>query len=698
MILRNIFFFLFIFFSQLFQAAFPAIQAQEASGRMRGFIKSPFFNEQIMNITFSPEVRIQINAPCDSSFGKNKPTGLVFFALPNGNTIEQTIGKKLSSGDDWHFDIQHIGAQTRFLRQKAKDYNLVIIYLMTDQKSWPSWRSKHQDNALLVKNIIDTVTNIFKSYNPFVVLTGHSGGGGFTFSFLNAVDSIPDNVKRISFLDSDYNYDDTYGKKLAAWLKASDSHFLSVLAYNDSIALYNGKPIVSPTGGTWYRTKMMQKYMSQFFNFTVQTDTAFIKYRALDGRIQIILKENPGRQILHTVQVELNGFIEAMASGTQYEGNGYSYFGPRAYTDLIQPEVYVPKMLNLPPRPLNSITGSAFMQKVQYMTFAQREAEIYKEISGGNVPDFLRNLVTVRTAFKDAAGKSHSVSYDVTADYLSIGSDSDFCRVPMGPITAQKLANLTGTAMPTSKLVDDIYANSEIKLAPVTYAPVGNANEMVSKFIEHNKAIDSERVAAGGSLGQLMGGTKKDVVLSNKITDPTRPHHVVIYGWHRLDGSAIQPSTNIHVDTYVDYSHGIRLLNSDISIDGTNYKIEKVLTDPVLYSIISNESTPMSQPGYISTTGVPLPGGAPGQYGLFQNYPNPFNPTTVIPYQIPEAGNVEIKIIDILGREVTSLINQEMQSGRHEIRFNGQNLPGGIYFCRLKSGSYSETRKLVLLK
>lgn len=694
---KNFLYVLFTLFSQVFCPVSSALNAQTGTGRLKGFIKSPFFNEQILNFTFSPEVRIQINAPDDSSFDLTKPTGLVFFALPNGNTIEQTIGKTLKTGDDWHFDIQHIGAQTRFLRRQMKDYNIVTIYLQTDQKSWPSWRSKHPDNALLVKNIADSVLSIFKNTNPFVILSGHSGGGGFTFSFMNAMDSIPDRVERISFLDSDYNYDDTYGKKLADWLKSSDKHFLSVIAYNDSIALYNGQPVVSPTGGTWYRTKMMKKYLSQFFSFTSAADSSFIKYTALNGRIKIILKENPLRQILHTVQVELNGFIQAIASGTPYEEQGYKYFGQRSYTDLVQPEVYVPKMLNLPQRPANALTGSAFMQKVQFMTFEQRETEIYNEISRGNVPDFLRNMVTIRTTLKDASGISHSVSYDVTPDYLAIGSNSDFCRIPMGPITAQKLANLSGTTMPTSKLVDDIYTHSEIKLAPVTYTPVGNANEMVAKFIEHSQAIESERISAGGSLGQLTGGTKKDVVVSNKITDPARPRHVVIYGWHKLDGSAIQPLTNIHIDTYVDYSHGIRLLNSDILIDGVSYKTDKVLTDPVLYSILSKESGVMAQPGYINLTSVPVNSPLSG-YGLFQNYPNPFNPATVIPYQIPERGEVKIQIIDALGREVETLVDTIMSAGKHEIRFNAGNLPGGIYFCHLKSGSYSETRKLVFLK
>jgi hypothetical protein len=106
----------------------------------------------------------------------------------------------------------------------------------------------------------------------------------------------------------------------------------------------------------------------------------------------------------------------------------------------------------------------------------------------------------------------------------------------------------------------------------------------------------------------------------------------------------------------------------------------------------------MTQASYFSTiSGAPVVK-APGGYALFQNYPNPFNPTTIISYQIPEASEVEIKIIDALGREVANLADTVMPAGHHEIPFNAGNLPGGIYFCRFKAGSYLETRKLVLLK
>jgi hypothetical protein len=167
--------------------------------------------------------------------------------------------------------------------------------------------------------------------------------------------------------------------------------------------------------------------------------------------------------------------------------------------------------------------------------------------------------------------------------------------------------------MPTRKLVDHIWQNSEIKLEPVTYVPVGNENESVQKFIEHHAAIEAQLVVAGGMPGDLIGGTKKDVVLSNLIVDPTRPNHVVIYGWHRLSGLPIQPLSNIHINTYVDYSHGIRLIDSEIQIDDSLTTVQNVLKDAILYKVLSDESGAMTQPTYILDNDIP---GKPRSFGI----------------------------------------------------------------------------------
>jgi len=83
---------------------------------------------------------------------------------------------------------------------------------------------------------------------------------------------------------------------------------------------------------------------------------------------------------------------------------------------------------------------------------------------------------------------------------------------------------------------------------------------------------------------------------------------------------------------------------------------------------------------------------------LFPNYPNPFNPTTTISYSLPRNGFVQLNVHDLLGREVASLVNEEQAMGNYKVEFNASSLTSGIYFYRLQSGSFVESRKMVLLR
>jgi hypothetical protein len=85
-------------------------------------------------------------------------------------------------------------------------------------------------------------------------------------------------------------------------------------------------------------------------------------------------------------------------------------------------------------------------------------------------------------------------------------------------------------------------------------------------------------------------------------------------------------------------------------------------------------------------------------YNLFQNYPNPFNPSTKISFSIPSKQIITIKVYDILGNEISTLINEEKSSGLYVINFNGENLPSGIYFCKLQAKNFAMTKKMILLK
>ena len=80
----------------------------------------------------------------------------------------------------------------------------------------------------------------------------------------------------------------------------------------------------------------------------------------------------------------------------------------------------------------------------------------------------------------------------------------------------------------------------------------------------------------------------------SKLSDTKRAHHVTIYGWHRLTGVPIQPVTNIHIDTYVDYSHGVRLVSNKILIDGKEYDYRLILKDSMLHSLLNSEKYPLS--------------------------------------------------------------------------------------------------------
>lgn len=207
---------------------------------------------------------------------------------------------------------------------------------MAEQKSWPAWKRTIENSKLKIKNIVDSLADRFKDYYPKIILNGHSGGGSFIFGYLDGVEKIAGNIERIAFLDSDYGYEDSlHTRKLVDWLQ-NKSHKLFVLAYNDSLVIFNGKPLVSPTGGTWYRSRLMQRKLAETFLFKTVADTAFINHRALNGRIRIILKENPNGLIYHTVQVEKNGFIYSLLSNTIFDKRKhFTYFGERVYERFI---------------------------------------------------------------------------------------------------------------------------------------------------------------------------------------------------------------------------------------------------------------------------------------------------------------------------------------------------------------------------
>ena len=298
-------------------------------------MSKPLFASQDSVFSFRFRNDVTVTADLPANFSSKKKTQIVLFALPNGNSTAQTMGKKMQPGDDWHFDIQHIAAQTRFVRNELPNENILVVYLENDLKAWPQWKKVHANYTDLIPAIIDSIQKVLAIKKYSLHLNGHSGGGAFVLGDIQSQKKIPDHINRIIFLDSDYGYDSTFTEKFSHWLKRNKTNHLTVFAYNDSVVVYNGKPLVSPTGGTWYRSKLMKKDLSADFSFTITRNDSAVQYTSMN-RINFFLVDNPEKKIYHTVQVERNGFIHSLLIGTKQESKDYSYWGKRAYDNLIE--------------------------------------------------------------------------------------------------------------------------------------------------------------------------------------------------------------------------------------------------------------------------------------------------------------------------------------------------------------------------
>jgi hypothetical protein len=282
----------------------------------------------------------------------------------------------------------------------------------------------------------------------------------------------------------------------------------------------------------------------------------------------------------------MSGFLHAMTLNTPLEEKWGKFAGPVPYAKFIQPAppttAPATRTSEIPPRPTDAPGGNAFMESIADLPKEQREAAIVREFTRGNVPTFLRQFKTIKVEAVGIEGVKHRIEYEVMPDYLAVGSNDDFVRVPMTPMSAQRIADAFDCSLPTRKIVDDVYTQAGVKLEP---APLTEQREAVATFVKHNALIEVQRITE--SRPALVAGIKKDVVLTNRLGE--KPNRVAIYGWHKLDGKPIQPLTIVHADTYVDYSHGIRPVKRRMIVDGKVLMIEDVLKDPHLCALLSDE-------------------------------------------------------------------------------------------------------------
>jgi hypothetical protein len=262
--------------------------------------------------------------------------------------------------------------------------------------------------------------------------------------------------------------------------------------------------------------------------------------------------------------------------------------------------------LDIPPRPSDALTGSAFVPVITSLSLEERENTIYEQIALGNIPEFMRTLQEISVT-ENIGGTDKTAIYYVTPDYMAIGSNDDYFLTPMSPLLAQRVADLLKCSLPARKMVNDIYLAAEVKLAPKPI-PWSPAMTTVPVFDDHNTIVKAQRnaVLAEHPIGELIGGTKKDVVITPKLATAPAPGRVAIYGWHQLNGQPIQPLYLGHYDFYADYSHGIRLIRLDMTLDGTATTVPGILADPDLNVLLSDEGVILN-PRYPVDEPTPTP-------------------------------------------------------------------------------------------
>ena len=281
----------------------------------------------------------------------------------------------------------------------------------------------------------------------------------------------------------------------------------------------------------------------------------------------------------------------------------------------------------------------------------------------------------------------------------------------------------------------------ETSLSTYSYSQVPDNNYVILKSTLHNKSsLNLNALYAGYFIDWDIPESAYDqdttyfdnfnkIAIAYNAKDPTVPYTATAlistesdFGFYAIDNTATSGAVVIgdadgftDADKWYALSHGIKQSSagvSDISfvISGGPYNIPAGQSINVAFAIAAGKSVQEatdaiieSRLKYQSLTDVKNSlNGTPLTFELDQNYPNPFNPSTAIRYSVPAGKTsmqlVTLKVYDVLGREVSTLVNEEKSAGNYEIKFNATTLPSGVYFYRFVAGNFHQTKKMILLK
>jgi hypothetical protein len=207
-------------------------------------------------------------------------------------------------------------------------------------------------------------------------------------------------------------------------------------------------------------------------------------------------------------------------------------------------------------------------------------------------------------------------------------------------------------------------------------------------FVWFNSLTNGMSGSDANTFGTTNGGTS--------WTSITPPPFTTIYGGLCGSGSQFWACPQALTIYYTSNNGANWTLQFTSTTAGVIYDMSRARTGSVIFAVKSNGTICRYGP---SLTGItPIGNITPAQYNLSQNYPNPFNPTTKIDFSLPKSGMVTLKVYNILGQEVNTLINEVKSAGTYSVDFNGTKFASGIYFYTIKSGDFTATKRMTLIK
>lgn len=330
--------------------------------------------------------------------------------------------------------------------------------------------------------------------------------------------------------------------------------------------------------------------------------------------------------------------------------------------------------------------------------------------------------------------KAFTLQYvkDFSKKFVLDGLDNEFVPYKANQIIPESAGGKRGPAwdltskdmnFKTTLVVDDKYlyisaevTDDDIRNDPTAQAWQGDALEFYLGFYDVRLLKETHAKNSTQSNGDWRIGFLSSGKTTLQGTDPINIKGVKATVFQKFTGDGYIIEAQIELDSmainnkFGALSGGMML---PCRIDGNDWDTSKGDTERGLIiqagGMPTNQEVPLDEDwkrpdawGYLNVVGLPngIAGEStlPTEYALYNNYPNPFNPTTIIKYDLPEESQVSLKVYDVLGREVASLVDQKQAAGSYKVNFNASRLSSGVYFYRISAGTFVVTKKLMLMK